>query len=305
MLLSHQVETESLELAIEKIKKRIIKEGDKPHATSAFQLQILEELTQFELGRFVLLHGGLNGYWTHYILTHPWKNRKTGLDPQGLPFKNMEHFFLNRAPAILATQQRFEIFLKQNQMKVKDGAKLACIPSGLLGELLYLDFSGIQEISLIGIDLDPETLTQAEMLAEQQGLSKWMKTLKKDAWDLRIENEFDLISSNGLNIYEPNDAKVTQLYQQFYRALVPGGRLVTSFLSFPPLAPDQCEWELSKIDKEAALLQRIIFSDLLGAKWQCYRSSHMTEQQLKAAGFKEIEFIYDEAKIFPTVIAEK
>jgi hypothetical protein len=29
---------------------------------------------------------------------------------------------------------------------------------------------------------------------------------------------FDLISSNGLNIYEPDDAKVTELYAQLYQA---------------------------------------------------------------------------------------
>lgn len=62
---------------------------------------------------------------------------------------------------------------------------------------------------------------------------------------------------------------------------------------------------LNKINPEDLLLQRIIFSDILNAKFQCYRSSQQTQKQLALAGFKNIHFLYDEAHLFPTVIAEK
>jgi chemotaxis methyl-accepting protein methylase len=38
--------------------------------------------------------------------------------------------------------------------------------------------------------------------------------------------EFDLISSNGLNIYVKDKEQVIALYQKFFDALKPGGTLV-------------------------------------------------------------------------------
>lgn len=91
----------------------------------------------------------------------------------------------------------------------------------------------------------------------------------------------------------------------FYRALKTNGKLVTSFVTPPPTQSEVCEWDFSKIDKDHLLLQKIIFADILNAKFQCYRSSLQTKQQLESAGFKQIKFIYDNAKLFPTVIAYK
>ena len=117
--------------------------------------------------------------------------------------------------------------------------------------------------------------------------------------------KMNLISSNGLNVYEPDDEKVIELYRQFYKALKPGGKLVTSLLTYPPAVKNQCEWDMSKINQNDLLLQKIIFVDISEAKWQSYRSSEQTNAQLKSAGFENIQFIYDDAKMFPTVIAYK
>ncbi|MGQ3889102.1 hypothetical protein ACQUW5_08740 [Legionella sp. CNM-1927-20] len=132
-----------------------------------------------------------------------------------------------------------------------------------------------------------------------------MHLVQQNAWDLAFQEEFDLISSNELNIYEPDDEKVTELYHQFYKALKPDGQLVASFLTYPHILTNHCEWELSKINQNDLLIQKIIFADIIEAKFQCYRSSEQTNEQLKAAGFKNIQFIYDDAKIFPTVVAYK
>ncbi|NEQ35649.1 MAG: hypothetical protein F6K40_04785 [Okeania sp. SIO3I5] len=61
-ILSHENQNESLEETIERIKQRIIQTGDKPHVTVARQLQILNQLADFPLGKFLLQNGGLNGY---------------------------------------------------------------------------------------------------------------------------------------------------------------------------------------------------------------------------------------------------
>jgi hypothetical protein len=303
-LISHGT-NESFDSIMQKIVLRIKQEGDKPYISVQGELELLEQLAEFDFGRFLLTHRGINGFWTHYMLTHPWHGRQSGKNNQGKDFTECENFLLNRAPTMLATQQRFEIFLKENQKAVKDSAKLACIPSGLMGELLYLNYNTIKQIDLIGIDFDAETLKEAESIAQQKALLPFVKLTQADAWHLNHTNEFDLISCNGLNIYEANDDKVTELYRSFYDAQKSGGKLVTSFLTPPPVMTDECEWDMSQINQHDLLLQKIVFVDILDARWQCYRSTEQTQAQLTLAGYTDIEFIYDKARIFPTVVAYK
>lgn len=93
--------------------------------------------------------------------------------------------------------------------------------------------------------------------------------------------------------------------KEFYKSLKVDGKLVTSFLTHPPLLADQCEWDFTKINHDDLLLQKIIFVDVVETKFQCYRSTEKTRKQLELAGFRDIQFINDEARIFPTVIAYK
>lgn len=304
-LISHTTSPDILDDIIQKTSQRIKQEGDKPYATVTFQLDLLTQLNQFDLGRYLLQNKGINGYWTHYILTYPWFGKKTGKNNRGEPLTPLEQFLLERAPIILATQQRFNIFLKENQKQVHSNTKLASIPCGMMGELLYLDYKNISHIDLIGIDYDDHALEDAQTLAKQRDVLDAVKLYQQDAWDLKFENEFNLVSSNGLNIYESDDEKVEALYQQFHKALKPHGKLVTSFLTPPPTMTKHCEWDFSEVNQDDLLLQKIVISDIVGAKWQCYRSSEQTYHQLKSVGFENIEFIYDAAKIFPTVIAYK
>ncbi|BCA94168.1 hypothetical protein TUM19329_05290 [Legionella antarctica] len=302
-LISHSVTTQSVEMTMQKIAARIKKQGDKPHATVTLQLKLLEQLGEFAFGRYLILNQGINGYWTHYMLTHPWYGRKTGQSTSGAPLKELEIFLLDKAPLILATQQRFGIFLQKNQEVVKNDALLACIPCGMMGELLYLGFEDITNIKLMGLDYDPATLEEAKELAKKQGLSHFVELNQGNAWKLDVDRQFDLISSNGLTIYEPNEKKVTELYQLFYNALKPGGRLVSSFITPPPSLTIKCEWDMEQLNQNDLLLQKIIFTDILEAKFQCYRSTSQSKQQLESVGFKDFEFIYDKARLFPTVIA--
>ncbi|CEG58005.1 SAM-dependent methyltransferase [Legionella fallonii] len=304
-LISHSIDPQSIDITIKHIADRIRQQGDKPYATVNYQLELLKQLSEFAFGRFLLANQGINGYWTHYMLTHPWFGRKTRESAPGIPLTELEAFILDKAPLMLATQERFEIFLQKNQMAVKDNAVLACIPCGMMGELLYLDFKKINHIELIGFDYDPMTLNDASILAKQQGLESYVQLEQGNAWELNLENKLDLISSNGLTIYEPDDKQVVKLFDKFYSALKPGGKLVTSFITYPISLTEQCEWDMSQINQKDLLLQKIIFADILEAKFQCFRSSAQTKQQLESVGFTNIEFIYDKAKMFPTVLAYK
>ena len=304
-LLSHNTKKNRFTNAVNNISQRIVSEGDKPHVSVEKQLELLHQLTQFDFGCFLLENQGINGFWTHYMLTHPRKGKLTRTNNRGLPLSKLEEFILERAPTILATQQRFEIFLAENQKAVKNDTTLASIPCGMMGELLYLDFKKVNTTSLVGIDYDKFTFHDAKALADERELSKFTRFIQKDAWSLKQEDAFHLISSNGLNIYEPCDTKVENLYQQFYTALKTEGRLVTSFLTPPPELSASCEWKTDNLNNDDLELQRVIFSDIIGVKWQCFRSSEQTRSQLLSVGFRNIQFLYDDAHIFPTVVAVK
>lgn len=297
-IISHEVNPERLTSLLDEKMKAIIEAHGKESNFTHECLAILEQLSQFDFGRFLLQNRGINGYWTHYMLTHPYKKNP-------IYANSLEKFLLTQSPSIMATQERFNIFLKENQKSVKNNAKLACIPCGMMGELFYLDFNNIENISLRGLDFDVHTLEDAKKLAKKRDLLKWGQFEHGDAWSMNIEDQFDLISSNGLNIYEPDDERVTKLYDKFYKALKVGGKLVTSFLTPPPNLSDTCEWNMSKVSIEDLNKQKIIFSDILQVKWQCYRKTEQTREQLISVGFSDICFYPDKVNIFPTVVAFK
>ncbi len=306
-LISHHPEQEdSFAVTVERIAQRIKKTGDLPHVNAAKQLELLDELTLFPFGRFLLENRGVNGYWTHYMVMHPQKGRKTGLNSEGRPFTRLEKFLLDHAPTVLATQQRFVYFQASLQQAIKINRKIASIPCGLMGDLLTLDFSLADPVKLVGIDLDQESLNAASELASERNLLDNVELYRKDAWQLSVSESFNVITSNGLNIYEPDDMKVVNLYRQFYQALLPEGILITSFVTPPPNEENQSTtWDLSIINSDHLWLQRVIFSDIVQAQWQCFRTGVQTEKQLLEAGFSQVEFIYDHARMFPTAIARK
>lgn len=283
--LSHKPQGASLKSRIAALKKRSSERGDLPDISVAKQHEWIDELATFELGKFLMTHQGLNGYWTDYILLHP-EQPKSGLS-------ELEDFILNRSPVVLATQERFRIFKKETQKLLREGIRMASIPSGLMSDLLTLDYSGIQSYSLTGIDIDPESLELGKKRCPE---CDWIQA---DAWDLQMTNAFDLITSNGLNIYEPDSDRVTELYKSFHQALSPEGILVISFLTPPS------EWNTKNIVLKDAEMQRQLFIHVLEPGFQIFRGKQETKEQLVEAGFRNLEWISDSQGIFPTVIAKK
>jgi SAM-dependent methyltransferase len=257
------------------------------------EIKLLEQLSQFELGRFLLKNKGLNGYWTSYIILH---------GPQKADLHPLENWLLHDAPAVKATQERFNIFQKLLQSRLKDNLKIASIPCGLMDDLLRLDYSSVKNIQLVGIDLDEKSLELAHANAQNLNVDH-TQFLKRDAWQINLQEEFDIIMSNGLNIYEPNDDRVINLYKQFFSALKPGGVLIVSFLTPPPGLSKESTWK--NVKAEDAQKQKAIFNDIIGVAWQAFRTEAQTCAQLEQAEFQVLEVIYDSQGIFPTVVAQK
>lgn len=60
-IISHNTDSFQLNTVIMQMKERIIKEGDKPHVTVETQLKILQELSQFGFGQFLIKIRALMG----------------------------------------------------------------------------------------------------------------------------------------------------------------------------------------------------------------------------------------------------
>ncbi len=291
-LISHNNNNDLLKEKIDKIKKRIKLKNE----NAEVQIKILEQLSEFELGRFLILNKGLNGFWTSYLINHIYGTKK---------ISQLERIFLEELPTVQATQNRAKIFQKQIQNRIKNNSIFASIPCGTAEDLLTLNFKSYKNIQLIGIDLDRNSLNLAQRIAEKNNLKNSFTTQNLNAWKLNFENKFDLITSNGLNIYEKNEKKIVKLYENFYNALKNKGALITSFLTFPPTLDKNSPWKMETLNKEKLDLQKIIFSDILKVNWQSFNHKKDFKKMLENIGFSNIKIYSDKACQFPTVVAEK
>jgi len=280
------------------ISDRISKEFHSDQEKAAKLLLLLDELIDFELGRFFIKHdGALSGYWTYYIILG-FNNTKVT--------NKLESFLLNKSPGVLATQERFHIFQELLHKNIKQNSVVCSIPCGVMADLLTLDLpEEISDVRFVGIDLDTAAFDLAKDFAKQKGILHQCEFFQKDAWELGDENEYDIITSNGLNLYEKDDDRVTPLYRVFHKALKPGGKFIGSHLSCPPTSGDKSEWDLSKIDMEALEVQKSLFMNILQATWANYRPSSQTKAQLEEANFEDIQFYWDKARMFYTFEATK
>lgn len=288
---------------VKNLKEKIIQRGDLPYISVQKLLDIIEDLCSFPLGKFFLERKGANGFWTDYIINHP--NKKTNINSVGDPFSPTEHFILNKCPLSIATQERFKIFQNNIQKSLKDKMILASIPCGIMRDLLTLDFSNLSTFSIIGVDLDRQSLSLARKLAKERELVKHTKLIQADAWNLTLENEIDLITSNGLNVYISDSQQVINLYKKFHSLLKRGGILIIGVLTHPPENADQSEWYMDDLPVEDVLMEQILFQDILECKWRNFRTSNEIYRDFSDAGFSDIQIIYDKNRIFPTVIATK
>lgn len=284
-----QISIEDIFSECEKISQRISQDVSIDETTKEQLLSYLNQLTEFELGRFFIKNqGALSGHWTYYIILGFTKSKT--LHP-------LERQIIETIPSVLATRQRYHIFQSLLEKSIKSNTITCSIPCGVMADLLTLELPDtVENARFVGIDLDQVSLDLAQDLALSKGKAHRCNFFQENAWDLgrNHSNEFDLITTNGLNIYEADDDKVTDLYKALRCALKPGGKVIGSALSLPS------EWHMSKIDVDALSLQKAIFIQILQATWSHFRSVGLTTHQLNLAGFTDVEIHWDDAHMFYT-----
>ncbi|KHN93080.1 SAM-dependent methyltransferase [Pectobacterium actinidiae] len=293
-LLSHATSSqESHDERVTAVKDNIIESGDHLGISVKEQLALLDAFSHLELGQFLLKHHGLNAHWTHNVIAH----RPTHY------INSLEEIIYTQLPNVLATRERFGIFQRLLQELLRPDAVMVSVPCGVMADLLLLDYTRHRDVKLIGIDLDKQALEEAYKLASQQGLENQISLVLTDAWTIDLAAQADVITSNGLNVYEQDDDKVTELYRVFYSGLKPGGTLITSFMTPPPTLSQDSPW--INTNPKLLTLQYVLFSRIIGATWTAFRTHQKTQSQLEQAGFTDIQFINDHMHMYPTVIANK
>ncbi len=266
----------------------------------------LMKLEESYLGRFLISNKGLDGQITQYVVLYPqYKDKHPGYFPDGSRMETFDEYFLNCFPIIQATQQRFNIFQEQLTQHIKSESVVASLPCGLMDDLLTLDLPDDFSGKLVGIDADPLSIQKASQNALEKHRNYICDFYVKDAWNLGQSSAYDIITSNGLNIYVDTDLKVISLYKSFFDALKPEGILITSFVTPPPTISEASEWDMSQIDMSAIVSQKEALTELIGVNWTHFYTSTQTHSHLEQAGFKNIEFHWDQQKMFPTVTAVK
>lgn len=69
--ITHESEELTTLEKMQNLKRKVIFRGNLPHVSMVKQHKIIDQLSRFELGCFLIDTGGLNGFWTHYLLMHP------------------------------------------------------------------------------------------------------------------------------------------------------------------------------------------------------------------------------------------
>ncbi|MCH9643421.1 MAG: class I SAM-dependent methyltransferase [Gammaproteobacteria bacterium] len=267
---------------------------------------VAEQLSQFELGRFLIKNqGALSGWWTYYCI----------LGYRQYPISNpVEHFILEEAPTVLATRERFTHFQKAIRQTIMDRSQtshsisVASIPGGMAADLLTLDCPVEPErcqLQFVNIDLDGSVFDLAKKLARDVDCSTPLECYCEDAWQLTQRNQFDVLASNGLNIYVSDRERVIALYKSFLKTLKPGGTLVTSTLTPPPGQSEACEWDFDNIDQAALAKQAGIFAHILQATWSNFCTVDEMMDRLSEAGLTDITVIPDSRRMFPTFVGIK
>lgn len=311
-LISHErPDPADLEAAVQAAAARAAQAG--PEFGSREQLLAdLELWAKCELGAWMLTHGGWNGYWTQYCVTYP-QRLAAGEAP---PDNEVERFFLTSAPAVRATQQRARHFQALLDELVPPAAVAMSLPCGAMADLL-----AVPDVAhgpgapaapvLVGADLDPQSLDLAWDATLARGRDHRTVLLQGDAWvpeSAQVRHgapgllpdgpvgRVDVLTSNGLNIYVPEDARVVELYRSFRRLVRPGGHLVTSALT------PATQWDEAAVDPADAQRSRGLLM-LSNVMWANMRPAELTVAQLRDAGFEVLDIRYDDLRAFPTFLA--
>jgi 2-polyprenyl-3-methyl-5-hydroxy-6-metoxy-1,4-benzoquinol methylase len=241
------------------------------------KLDVLKQLSEFEYGRFLLCNRGSNGRWAHYW-TYEFRNR-----PQS-SFHPFEYKYLTSYRS-KGLRERLDITWSVIQPELRDNMILASAPCGTMAELLGLDYSGVKNFKIVGIDLDSNSAEHSRAFARQRGLIDHTTYIQSDLWKIDDVEKFDFIVCLGFSPYVKDSEKLLEIYKIFRRALKKGGKLITeSRISDYETMPGR-----TPVTAEDVRFETLVFVEVLQGKFSRCCSSGEFLNRLRDAGFSKVE----------------
>lgn len=303
--ISHTLQHPSsdVEAVVNKLCERIQKEGDHLGVTAQEQMDLVRQMAQCAVGRYLLLHRGLNAWWSRYFkVLYPEKYRAWGVGPDGKPFTPWERWYLE-SPLAQASQENWRWCRQKLQEQVSDYTTLASVPCGAFDDLLELDDTNHRNVCLVGMDIDPDALCLAQDNIHVYGMSGQAQLKQADAWDLGVRNQWNVLTSKGLAGYEPDPKRLLQLYQEFYRALKPEGIFITN-LWLPPAERLRPQVPFTSKQQHDLKLLDVLMRHVLQMKWNSL-SQRGLQELLQQAGFVDMDFLPGTSGLCMLVTAKK
>lgn len=293
-LLEQCIQNNSYKAAYNAALARIKESGESYGKSVDSKLNILSGLASSHLGKHLIEHQSLNGYWRHYIESFPRFKRELALP-------KIENFILACAPRIKACQRRAALTLTSVQAALKDNAHCLSLRAGMMSEFIYLDFSAVKNVRLFGIDDELGMIAGAKTLAELQNIKSKITLIDEDPWGLDEPYAYDVVVLNNLSHEDFSLEKMDEVLTRCAQSLKPGGQLITSIHT-----PEKKSiWNMNAVIAEDLNLEHLIFDEILACpKPLCFTEGEIAEHLTKA-GFSEVSFKADEANINPVVVAKK
>lgn len=233
-MLSHkstEVSEEEVQASLLELRARVESSANLSSADQNTRFALLQQLSEFDLGRFLLVNRGLNGYWTDVIVNRPADaNANTKLQYAN----SLEEYFFESSPVFAARREAQQLIHQEVREVLRPGSCVASVPSGLMSEVLLATQAPFSGVDLFAIDYDAENFDWINKRYSDRLVGNTLHTLQMNATQLDFVESFDVICSIGLTIYMPNDEEVQELINRLYTALKPnGGKLITTFAATP------------------------------------------------------------------------
>ena len=186
----------------------------------------------------------------------------------------------------LLYREHLEISKREVLQISKPNSTLAFFPTGIMYNLLRLEESvlSVHEISLIGLDFDEGSFLATKCIPESSQYANNIHFVSADAWHLEaFENQFDVLTSYGLNLYVSEESKLIDLYKEFFKVIKPGGILIIRFLS------DVIRHRSEFRDHEKSYTLSKVIVD---ATYRNFGGEASMRYQLEQAGFEVAKVLY-------------
>lgn len=284
------------EMVMSSYKKKI-EESDCLCMDKEEELAILDQLGKFAMGKHLLASGDLTAHWNAYMVTNHAKPH----------FENdVEEWLIKRAPRVKASREHSDTLRHQLQKYIKINTQIAAIPAGNMNDLLSLNLDGVFDVHMVGIDSNEQNIDFAKNHYKPSNNFS-AEFIVSDKLEIpqgkNFQNHFDLLLSNGHDLPDADSDALMVMYKDFHKLLRQDGVLITSFLTPPPEVDLRSTWR--NYEGKDALMEKAIFSDILGSKKQFFQTEDEAREVLEKSGFKVVEVIYDSQGMMPTVVAKK